>query len=64
MFKIFREIKEPRESMKNKDFMRKKKNFDVFEKEPNGNSGNDNSHSNKKKIIDKLNSKLLKDQTR
>lgn len=25
MFKIFREIKEPKEYMKNKDFMRKKK---------------------------------------
>lgn len=61
MFKIFREIKELREFMKNKDFMRKKKNFDVFEKELNGNLGNDNSYLNKKKIIDKLNSKLLKD---
>lgn len=49
MFKIFREIKELREFMKNKDFMRKKKNFDVFEKELNGNLGNDNSYLNKKK---------------
>lgn len=45
MFKIFIEIKEARESMKNKDhFMRKKKKktTDVFEKEPNGDSGNKN----------------------
>lgn len=43
MFKIFIEIKEARESMKNKDhFMRKKKTTDVFEKEPNGDSGNKN----------------------
>lgn len=63
-FKIFREIKEARESIKNKDFMREKKLMYLKKNQMEIPEIKIVTEIKKIIITDKLNNRLLKDQMR